>query len=170
MLDLLKRKNSPPPDLLKRTYQNDLRALGRFADDNGFRHLGIYEVNDGFILRAFAADDPTVVEAIEIPQTDLHGLIMKNFTARGRHGDGPRSALCPTGYEDFFRALGYELEVNQARCITVQELVDCFAMSYLQLQLTSDGGYIWEPRSLVLDQAHIRQLLDEAFRRRGNNP
>lgn len=165
MLDLLKKKQTPP-DLLKRTYQNDLRAIGRHADDNRFRGIGVYEVAGGFILRAFSGSDSTSAEAIEIPDGDLEGLILKNFTARGGSADGTRSPLCPTGYEDFLRALGYELEVNQARAVVVQEMVDVFAVAYQQLVATSEEGYVWEPRSLILEKPQIQEILDEAFRRR----
>jgi hypothetical protein len=164
----LRRKTQPPPDQLKRTYQNELRAIGRHCDDNGLRHVSILEVGEGFILRGFAdPNDPGSVEAIEIPDSDIQGLILKNFTARGRSGVATRSKLCPTGYEDFFRALGYELEVNQAKAVSVQEMIDAISVAYLSLLPTSEEGYVWEPKSVVLSATAIQELLDEAFRRRG---
>lgn len=167
MLDLL-RKKSPPADLLKRTYQNDLRAIGRHADDNHYRGLGVYEVTNGFIVRAFrSSKDPTSVEAIEVPDGDLQGLILKNFTARGSSVEDGHSPLCPTGYEDFLRALGYEVEQNKGRAIAIQELVDGFAVTYQCLQPTSEEGYVWDLQSLMLYPPEIQTMLDDAFRRRG---
>jgi hypothetical protein len=167
----LRRTKEPPPGLLKRTYQNELRAIGRHCDDNSFRTICICEVTDGFILRAFHdIADPASVDAIEIPDSDLQNLILKNFTAQSAPSSKSRSPLCPTGYEDFFRALGYELEENQAKAVTVQEMDDAFAITYHQLQPTSEEGYIWEPKSLLLKGGHVQELLDEAFRRRGNGP
>jgi hypothetical protein len=166
----LRRKKEPPNHLLKHTYQNELRAIGRFCDDNRLRCIGIYEVDDGFVLRALTdANDPHSVEAIEVPKDDIQSLIMKNFTSKGRTAPLTRSPLCPTGYEDFLRALGYELEINQGRGVTIQEMVDRIGINYHQLQATSEEGYVWEPRSAILTAADIQNLLDEAFNRRGLN-
>ncbi len=167
MLEILGRKREATSEQLKRTYQNDLRAIGRYADDSGHRNVGVYEVNAGFIVRATPRTDSTVIEALEIPDSDLTGLILKNFTARrGRGQDASPPPLCPTGYEDFLRALGYELDKISARNVTVQEMVDCFAVSYQELAPTAEG-YAHNPRSLILDMSAIQEILDEAFRRRG---
>ena len=166
----MRRKKEPPDGLLKRTYQNELRALGRYCDDKGLRSIGIYEVDEGFILRAFAdPNDPYSVEAIEVPKDDIESLIIRNFAAKARTTPQNRSPLCPTGYEDFLRALGYELEIDQSRGIVLQELVDRIAVAYHQLVPTSDEGYVWEPRSALLSAEDIQKLLDQAFGRRGVN-
>jgi hypothetical protein len=168
MLQFL-RKSEPPPNQLKRTYQNELRALGRHCDDHQYRSIGIYEVSEGFILRAFTdISNPDSVEAIEVPDTDIQTLILKNFTARRGAQLKSHSPLCPTGYEDFLRALGYELEVNQAKAVAIQEMVDVMAVTYLQQQSTSSDSYVWEPRSVNLTASDIQELVDEAFRRRGS--
>lgn len=165
----LRRRKEPPAGLLKRTYQNELRAIGRHCDDVGFRGIGVYEVADGFILRAFPdIAEPASIDAIEIPDADLQSLILKNFTAQRTRSGKSHSDLCPTGYEDFLRALGYELEESQAKAITLQEMDTAFAVTYLQLKATSGEGYIWEPKSLLLKSSHVQELLDEAFRRRGS--
>lgn len=166
----LKRKKEPPAHLLKSTYQNELRAIGRYCDDRQLRGIGIYEVGEGFILRGFSdPNDPSTVNAIEVPKDDIQGLIIKNFTAKGRVDVIARSVLCPTGYEDFMRALGYELEINQARAVTIQEMVDRMSITYQQLRTTSEEGYVWEPRSVLLTAGDVQELLDEAFNRRGLN-
>src|SRR5579872_4997541 len=164
----LKRKKEPPERMLKHTYQNELRAIGRYCDDRGLRGIGIYEVDNGLILRGFAnPNDPHSLEAIEVPKDDIQSLMLRNFTAKSYGGVATRSPLCPTGYEDFLRALGYELELNKVRAVALQELVDRFAVTYMQLQSTSDDGYIWETRSVMLPPDDIQKLLDEAFGRRG---
>lgn len=165
----LRRKKEPPAGLLKRTYQNELRALGRHCDDHGLRAIGVHEVAEGFILRAFGdVTDPTTVTALEVPDGDLQSLILKNFTAQGPRSGKPGSKLCPTGYEDFFRALGYELEECQAKAVAVQELDGGFSVAFHQPAEKPDGSYIWEPKSFVLSTDHVQELLDEAFRRRGD--
>ena len=165
----VRRKKETPDHVLKATYQNELRAMGRFCDDNELRSIGIYEVADGFVLRGFAdPNDPHSVQALEVPKDDIQSLIMKNFTAKGRTTPHSRSPLCPTGYEDFLRALGFELEKNQARGMMIQELADRMAVSWHQL-ISSEEGYIWEPRSALLSAEDVEKLLDEAFNRRGLN-
>jgi hypothetical protein len=165
----LRRRKDPSEAVLKRTYQNELRAIGRHCDDNGFRFIGVYEVSDGFILRAFGElGNPASIEAIEIPDADLQSLILKNFTAQGPRSPKSQSPLCPTGYEDFLRSLGSELEDSQAKAIALQEMDDAFVVSYHQLEAASEEGYIYEPKTLLLKADHIRELLDEAFRRRGS--
>src|SRR5579862_6570798 len=68
----VRRKKGPPDHVLKRTYQNELRAMGRYCDDKGLRAIGLYEVEDGFLLRAFAdPNDPHSIEAIEVPKDDV---------------------------------------------------------------------------------------------------
>lgn len=167
MLQLRKKKASPA-HLLDRTYQNELRAIGRHCDDAGFRGIGIYEVKSGFVLRGFSdATDAESLQAVEVPNDDIENLIIKNFTAPGRNGVITRSPLCPTGYEDFLRALGYELEANQAKAVAIQELTDRFAVSYLQLQSTAED-YVWVAKSVLLTADDVLELVDEAFRRRGS--
>ena len=112
-------------------------------------------------------NDPHSVEAIEVPKDDIQSLILRNFTSKSRAMPPGRSPLCPTGYEDFLRAIGYELETDQARDIVIQELVDRVAVTYHQLLATSTEGYVWEPRSALLSAADIQKLLDDAFSRRG---
>lgn len=164
----LRRKKEPPAGLLKRTYQNELRAMGRHCDDQGLKSIGIHEVTDGFILRAFPdANNPTSVVALEIPDGDLQSLILKNFTAQGTRASAAGSRLCPTGYEDFLRALGFELEECQAKAIAMQELSEGFSVAFYQPAETADGGFVWEPKSFILTAEHVQDLLDEAFKRRG---
>lgn len=188
MLDVLKRKDKSSPDPKEsqdsprsvaapsvtqtragggsdRSYQNDLRAIGRHADDAQYRQLGVYEVNDGFVVRALVDSDPHAIEAIEVPDTDLKGLILKNFTARGRKEGETSNPLCPTGYEDFLRALGHELEASQARSIAIQEMVSAFAVTYRQLDQTPDG-YVWESKEWLLDESQVQEMLDAGFSRR----
>jgi hypothetical protein len=159
-------KTALPTHLLKRTYQNELRAIGRYCDDKGFRHIGVYEVSEGFVLRGFCdPNDPFAITAFEFPEEDFQGLIMKNFTSRNGSSVSSHPAICPTGYEDFFRALGYELEEDQAKGVVVQELPDLMVVTYLHLGSSSDS-YVWEPKSVLLNAAQVEEMLDKGFRRR----
>lgn len=164
-----RRPPEPPEHLFQPSYQNMLRAIGRHLDTQGYRSITILEVEGGFVLRVLNQEDPTSPQAIELPHGDVQGLVLRNFTARGGKDDTvARPPLCPTGYEDFLRALGYELDRNSARSISVQELADGFAVAYVQLQQGRDS-YLWESRSVVMQSAQIYALLNEAFKRRTTN-
>lgn len=167
MLDVLRKKPAPPPEhLLHRSYQNALRAIGRFADAEDHRSVALFEVQHGFILRAFPSADPVRIVAIEIPDDDIQDLILKDYGDRGRRDRDPKSTtLLPTGYEDFLRALGFFLDGKNARSVSLTEMADGFAVSFFELQTTNDG-YFWHPQSFVMQHEHIKSLLDEASNRR----
>ncbi|HZT95933.1 MAG TPA: hypothetical protein VFB34_03755 [Chloroflexota bacterium] len=148
-----------------RSYQNDLRAIGRYADDNEMQHIGLYEVEQGFVLRGFGGSDRSTLLAVEIPDSELESLVVKNFTAQSKEGYGGHSHLCPTGYEDYFRSLGWHLDQHGGKKIGLTEAEDGFLVTYMDLPATSQG-YIWTYRSFIDSKADIQNRLDEAFGRR----
>jgi hypothetical protein len=159
-----KPEPAPAPERRKWQYQTALRAIGHHADDAGLRSVSLMEVGGGFVLRAHAGPDPTQVSGVEITTEDMDGLILKNFTAAGRSDElAYRSPLCPTGYEDWFRALGLHLDENGFRTVAVAELTDGFAISFLR---PAEGGGE-EFGGLLLRKTEIQGLLDAAYRRRG---
>jgi hypothetical protein len=165
MLDVLRKKPVTPDHVLQRSYQNALRAIGRYSDSEGHRALSLFEVQHGFILRAFSADDPAQVIAVEIPEDDIQDLIVKNYGQRGSRKQSKDTGLLAGRYEDFFRALGFYLDGHNARSISVTEIVDAVGVSFFELQSTNDA-YTWDPRSFVLQRDEVDKLLTEAARRR----
>ncbi len=164
MLDLVRPKQSTIE--AARSYQNVLRAIGRYADDQGLCHIGLYEVENGFILRGFDAKDFTAVQALEIPDSELEALVVKNFTSRSKaRSGGHHSTLCPTGYEDYLRAVGYELDQRSASKVSLTELTEEFGIAYMELNTTTQG-YVWSPRSFVESASAVQDRLDQAFGRR----
>jgi hypothetical protein len=73
--------------------------------------------------------------------------------------------LLPSGYEDFFRAIGAALDQHQAESITIAEFATVFAIGGHLTVDTADqpafGGLQW-----ILHKDEIRQVLDEGYRRR----
>jgi len=127
--------------------------------------VSVLEVSGGFVLRAHSGPDPTQVTGVEITPEDMDALILKNFTASAREEELMyRSPLCPTGYEDWFRALGLHLDERQLRSIAVTELTDGFAISFLQPTV----GGAEEFGGLLLGNKKIQELLDAAYVRRGS--
>jgi len=165
MLDVLRKKPVTPERVLHRSYQNALRAIGRYSDCEQHRAVSLFEVQHGFILRAFSGSDPAQVLAIEIPEDDIQDLIVKNYAERGSRGRATDAGVLSGRYEDFFRALGFYLDNHNARSLAVTEMVDAVAVSFFELRSTNDA-YTWDTQSFVMERDDVNKLLADAAGRR----
>lgn len=148
------------------TYQDCMRAIGRYFDRNVYRHVLVAEVEDGYIARAFpGGQQNSRAEGIALPVSDVLSLINTQTRARGvALNDVKMPPLCPTGYEDFFRALGWELDVMQAAAVSVVELSGGILISY-----SSRSSKNQERAQMFYDPPKIDELLTKAYQRRGKN-
>jgi hypothetical protein len=71
--------------------------------------------------------------------------------------------LCPTGYEDFFRALGFDLDASAASNVCLVELSGGILVSY-----TGKGsrGEL-ERAQMYYDPPRIDETLTKGYQRRG---
>jgi len=150
------------------TYQWLLRSLGAYLDREPSCRISLAEVNDGFLVRlqrALHKLDPQVEHLKrETLVEQLQELMMRKPAApRVRH-QGIWSRF-PNGHQDFFRALGYELDQSSARGILVEELEDGLVVTYSYPE--EDGGTHWKKRMVVLGLEEIEAILNAAFERRG---
>lgn len=154
-----------PAELTRPTYQNRLRVIGRQLDLYGYRALNLSEVGGGFLARALPQGG-RMPEALEFPDRDFPETMTNTFAARGE-GEHRRatSPLLPTGYEDFLRALGYQLDERLAEAITITEL-DAFVVVAGVGQADGEGAHALAPFQQLLRQDDIAFLLDAAFGRR----
>jgi CheY-like chemotaxis protein len=154
-----------PAQLLAPTLQNRLRVIGRQLDLYGYRAVNLSQVAGGFLVRAIPSG-ARAAEVLEFPDHDVPQALAHAIAARGE-GEHDRSttALLPTGYEDFLRALGHRLDLRKAEAITVTELDSLVAVGGIAL-LDGRGHMTLEPFHEVLHVDGIAYLLDEAFRRR----
>jgi hypothetical protein len=152
--------NTPNP-----TYQDALRAIGRYFDRNIYRHVLVSEVEDGYIARAFPGKLSILkAEGIALPLSDVRALIASQSQVRGMTlADVKMPPLCPTGYEDFFRALGFDLDAAQARHISVVELTGGFLVAYTAKG--QDGNL--ERAQIFYDPSRIDETLTKGYQRRG---
>jgi hypothetical protein len=152
--------NPPTP-----TYQDSLRAIGRYFDRNIYRHVLVSEVEDGYIARAFPGKLGMLkAEGIALPLSDVMALIASQSQVRGLTvSDVKMPPLCPTGYEDFFRALGFDLDAAGARHISVIELTGGFLVAYTGKD--KDGST--ERAQIFYDPARIDETLTKGYQRRG---
>ncbi|HEX3722313.1 MAG TPA: response regulator [Nitrolancea sp.] len=154
-----------PPQLLNPTYQNRLRVIGRQIDLYGYRMVAVFEVEGGFLMRAFRSNGRQA-EALEFPDRDFAQLVIQAFVVRGE-GERPasNSQLLPSGYEDFFRAIGAALDDHKADAVSVSEFSSIIVVSgNVQVEnstQTTVGNLQW-----VLQAEDVTQILDEGYRRR----
>jgi CheY-like chemotaxis protein len=154
-----------PPRLLQPTYQNRLRVIGRQIDLYGYRMVAVFEVEGGFLMRAFPLNG-RIAEALEFPDRDFEQLVVQSFVVRGE-GERPasNSPLLPSGYEDFFRAIGAALDQNKADSVSISEFSSMVVVGgnvrVENSAHTTLGNLQW-----VLHAEDIAQILDEGYRRR----
>ncbi len=145
------------------TYQGSLRAIGRYLDRNVYRHVMIVETEDGFVLRVFADGANLKAEGIELPMSDLIALINAHAQSRGSDLPALQSPpLCPTGYEDFLRALGFELDALKVTGVRTIELSTGILVAFTA---RSAGGEIRRFETLY-DRQRIEQSLEQSYQRR----
>jgi hypothetical protein len=150
------------------TYQWLLRSLGAYLDREPSCRISLAEVNEGFLVRLQRA-----LHKLE-PQVELlrrESLVDQLNELLTRKPAGPRVrhqgiwSRFPNGHQDFFRALGYELDQSSARGILVEELEDGLVVTYSYPE--SDNGTHWKKRMVVLGLEEIEAILNAAFDRRG---
>jgi len=151
-----------PDELLRPTYENRLRVIGRQLDLYEYRAVNLMEIGGGFLVRALPAGASRVPEALEFPDRDFAQVVANAYAARGK-GDTrrPSSPLLPSGYEDFLRALGHRLDRGLAEAVTVTELEEFVAVGGVAF---ADGAF--GPFQHIMRPNDIAFLVNEAFQRR----
>ncbi len=156
--------------LLRPTYQNRLRVIGNHLDIGGFRDVALIEIDGGFIVRADSPDQRRP-QTLEFPDTQFTNLMNKALEVRG-HGQTyhNHANLLPTGYEDFFRALGFLLDNQSATSITVLELNTHVLVTGKQPVRNSVSQTPMQIFERYLTTDDMQKLLDDAFQRRAGPP
>lgn len=156
--------------LLQPTYQNRLRVIGHHLDVGQCRDVAVLEIDGGFIVRA---SSPTHrrPQALEFPDTEFPRLMQEALDYRG-HGQkyNGHSRNVPTGYEDFFRALGFLLDNQTAVGITICELDTHILVAGSQPDRSSVGHKALNHFERYLTPDDVQKLLDDAFKRRTDDP
>jgi hypothetical protein len=150
------------------TYQWLLRAIGAYLDEQPSCRISLAEVSDGFLVRlqrALHKLEPQVEyfkREVLVEQLQQIFDQPKKPSGHVRH-QGVWSAF-PNGHQDFFRALGYELDEASARGILVDELEDGIVITYSYPD--PHDGSAWKKRMVVLGISEIEAILNAAFERR----
>lgn len=151
--------------LLEPSYENRLRVIGRELDHHFLSNVILIEFDAGFVARGVRRDGQGCV-ALEFLDAEFPERINGAIQARGE-GETPRPAtpMLPTGYEDFLRGLGHELDLRIAEGIAIAEYHSFITVSAL---VPGFDEVQYDQYSEVLSQSDVREILDEAFRRRGD--
>lgn len=148
-------------------YEAHLRLIGRHLDVNELRELMLFETEGGFILRVLNSRERRL-EALEFPFEEAESLHQRARASRGR---GERvqhvAPLYPTGYEDMLRALGSEFDLRAATNIVVLEMEERLIVKGLEHRESFHASEYGEFERELLP-VDVQQMLDNAFRRRGN--
>ncbi len=154
-----------PRELLEPSYQNRLRVIGRQLDLNQYRLASIFEVEGGFLVRALPEHGRSA-DALEFPNRDFLHFITEAYRNRG-HGERrtSASALFPSGYEDFMRAIGAALDRHGVDAVTISEFTNIVVvggnLKFDTPEMPAVGGLQW-----VLKAEDITQILDAGYQRR----
>ncbi|CAN5766075.1 hypothetical protein BH23CHL2_BH23CHL2_23190 [soil metagenome] len=163
-LNPLKSKPSIPEQLYLPTYQNQLRLVGRNLDTNEYRTVSILDVEGGILARAFNSRRHDS-ELLEFPDNAFREMVQEAITGRGRRNRvAKHSAVVPTGYEDLFRAIGWELDRRLAKAITIHECSDSIFVAGLAAVEQGSGNF--SPFHLSFDVNAVQSILNAAFARR----
>ncbi len=153
-------------------YEKGLRVIGRFLDSEPSYHVSVLEIADGFAVRSHGSVDRAEGRSQHFPWERLRDLVI--FQAAGRGVRSRRRKLgevwdkFPNGHEDFFRALGHELDAEQARSLSLDEIPQGIAVSYMRPKDNDRGSF--EKYHTVMGRDEITTLLEAAQARRGQSP
>lgn len=150
--------------LLEPSYENRLRVIGRELDRRFLSGVILIEFDGGFLARGIHPHTRDSV-AFEFLDAEFQGRVSDAIGARGEgETSRPTTALLPTGYEDFLRGLGHELDLRIAEGVTIAEYRNFITVGAL---VPDFDGAQYSFYSEVLGPTDVREILDEAFGRRG---
>jgi DNA-binding response OmpR family regulator len=153
------------PELMRPTYQNRLRTIGRQLDIYNYQSANLLEVAGGFVVRA-TKPGSRAPDALEFPERDFPVLMAHAIQAR-KEGDRRRTplSLIPTGYEDFLRAIGRRLDEHNAEAVTITDLGTLVAVGGV-MPADAYSNVKMAPLQWLLREDDITFLLDESYRLR----
>lgn len=150
------------------SYQWLLRSLGAYLDEEPSCRISLTEVSDGFTVRLQRSLHKLEPQVEHFKRETLVEQLQELFqrqtkpVGHARH-QGVWSAF-PNGHQDFFRALGFELDEASAQGILVDELEDGVVITYSYPD--PHDASAWKKRMVVLGTSEIEAILNAAFERR----
>ena len=151
-------------------YQVALRTIGAYLDERSASFINVIELQDGFAVRFQPSPNQREMvggrlrfETLQAFKEDLESRRSK-FRVGGDSGE-PRHL---GGYQDFLRALGYELDKVGAYDVLVEEVEEQVLVTYLQLDPAH--SVVAQKRMILLGSDDRRTILQHAYLRRPHDP
>jgi hypothetical protein len=142
--------------LRRMSYQQLLRALGAWLDKSNACNINLIETSTGFIVRYGVGDDTLLLRKFILTHAELEHLetVMKERRSIDRSGR----------YQDFLRALGYEIDALGGAYVVLDEIEDQLFLTFCQ---PSGGGSAYSiKRARVLNIQDQAAILSKAYARR----
>jgi hypothetical protein len=138
------------------SYQQLLRTLGAWLDSNNVSNINLIETSTGFIIRYGLGEETLLLQKYILTHAELEHLevAMKE-----------RRAINPSGrYQDFLRALGYEIDEQGGRYIVLDEVDETLFLSFCHQ--SEGGGLSWVKCARVMNPDDRAAILRQAYARR----
>lgn len=149
-------------------YEHALRVIGHHLDAEPAYHTSILEVPEGFTVRSHRVRHRSEGQVRQFSWERLRDIEIVNTAARrlGRRSQRHRglSVHLPSDHEDCFRAIGYTLDSVGASSVSIDEVPDGIAVSYVRSR--DDDPTSFEKCHRILQPHEIASLLREATSRR----
>ena len=150
-------------------YQWKLRALGAFLDTQSATHISVIETRSGFATRYYPSRGPHEPTFVLVEEPQLRAI---NEALRQRREPPATPGSVPLGgplssegkYQDFFRALGWELDDLSAGSILLDEQDVGVLLTYAYRN--PENPQTWSKRSANLSPIEQEQILEQARGRR----
>jgi hypothetical protein len=142
--------------LRRLSYQPLLRALGAWLDSSNACNINLIETSTGFMIRYGVGDDPLLLRRFILTHAELEHLeaAMKE-----------RRSINPSGrYQDFLRALGYEIDAQAGAYMVLDEIEDNLYLTFCQP--CAGGSHNSIKRARVLNTQDQGAILCKAYARR----
>ena len=144
------------PAMRRMSYQTLLRALGAWLDANDACNVNLIETSTGFIIRYGVGQDVLALNRYILTYAELVHLEAAMKERRSLHPSGR--------YQDFLRALGYEIDALGAAYLVFDEVEGNYFLTLLCG--SENGGLTWVKRARVLNPADQAAILRKAYARR----
>lgn len=151
------------------TYQWRLRALGAFLDTQRASFISLIETKTGFAVRYYQRASERDPIFVHVEAAQLRAIAE---ALRGRRGTDALPAMAPSiegvkddRYQDFFRALGWELDDLRAANITLDEQEEEGVFVAYAFR-DPETGKDWRKRVAHLGAVEKQQIMSEALHRR----
>lgn len=146
------------------SYEQALRVIGRHLDTEPAYHASILETPDGFDLRSQPARHRMAGRFVHFDWNRLEDLRVFHLAARDlgkkrQHYRGLWSNY-PTGHEDCMRALGHILDLECALNVSIDELAEGIAVSYMRPG--EEAGRYFDKIHVLYGSDEIERMVQEA--------